>query len=445
MARRINLSTAQVLAIGFGIIILIGTLLLMLPISNHSGQSIPFLNALFTATSATCVTGLVVYDTAMQFTFFGQLIIILLIQIGGLGFMTIAIMFSIALGKRIGLKERSFLMEASNLMQIGGVVRLIRRVLYGTFILEAVGAILLSLKFCPLFGIRQGIWYGIFHSISAFCNAGFDLMGQIAPYASLTSFVGDLTINIVIMGLVIIGGIGFVVWDDIIRNKFYFRKYDLHTKIILATTGIVILVSSVLFFLIEKDATFSGMSTGERILAAFFQAVTPRTAGFNTVDTAALSEGGTLLTMLLMFVGAGPGSTAGGIKITTFIVLLLSVVAYVRHQEDINIFQRRLKTGLIRRAYCSAAFYLLLVFLGCLVILFVQNLPIKDVMFEVFSAIGTVGLSTGITRELSDISRLIIILLMYSGRLGSLTVFMAVAENRHPAKLKNSTGKIIIG
>jgi trk system potassium uptake protein TrkH len=339
----------------------------------------------------------------------------ILIQTGGLGFMTIAILFPMMLGKRIGLKERSFLMEASNFIQIGGIIRLIRRILFGTLLFETIGAILLAIKFCPIFGLQQGIWYGIFHSVSAFCNAGFDLMGRISPYTSLTPFAGDIIINSVIMGLIIIGGIGFIVWDDILRNRLCLRKYTLHTKIMLTLTAVMITASAILFFFIEKDMAFSDMNFTQRILAATFQAVTPRTAGFNTVDISALSEHGTLLTMLLMFIGAGPGSTAGGIKITTFIVIILSVISYVGNKEDINIFQRRLEMKLVRRAYCSSTFYVLLVFLGCFVITFIQDLPLKDVLFETLSAIGTVGLSTGITHNLTPVSRIVIILLMYIG------------------------------
>lgn len=297
MLSGIRLGAKQTLALGFIVIILSGTFLLMLPISNKSGDSIHFLDALFTATSATCVTGLVVFDTWSQFTFFGQLIILILIQTGGLGFMTIAILFSMVLGKRIGLRERSFLMEAVNSMQISGVVRLVKHILIGTLMFEALGAVLLSSRFYGEFSLWESIWFGIFHSVSAFCNAGFDLMGRIEPYTSLVPFQSDIIVNLTVMTLIVIGGIGFVVWDDLFRNKLDHKNYSLHTKIVLLSTAALITVSTVVFFMLESEASMKGMDYGERLLASFFQSITPRTAGFNTIDTAAQSEAGSLYTM----------------------------------------------------------------------------------------------------------------------------------------------------
>lgn len=445
MTRFPGLGAKQTLAIGFVLIILVGALLLMLPMSNKSGDFLPFLDALFTATSASCVTGLVVYDTWTQFTLFGQIVILILIQIGGLGFMTIAILFSMVLGKRIGLRERSFAMEAINALQISGVIRLVKHILIGTFIFEFIGASILAVRFYGVFGDSRAIWFGIFHAISAFCNAGFDLMGSLEPYSSLTSFSTDLTINLTITSLIIIGGIGFVIWEDLLKHKFKFSSYNLHTKVVIASTLALIIVSTALFLVIEKDATLQGREIGERLMIALFHSVTPRTAGFNTTDTASLSEAGTMLTMFLMFIGASPGSTGGGIKITTFVVIILSLVTYFRRSEDVNIFRKRLDSKVVIRAYFSVTYYSLFILIGCFVIVANQGLPIKEALFETVSAIGTVGLSTGITRELSSISRIVIVGLMYIGRLGSLTVFMAVTEKKNIRKVKNPKEKIVIG
>lgn len=445
MIRFPRLGAKQTLAMGFVIIIFAGALLLMLPVSNKSGDYLPFLDALFTATSASCVTGLVVYDTWSQFTMFGQVVILILIQIGGLGFMTIAILFSMVLRKRIGLRERSFAMEAVNSLQISGVVRLVKHILIGTFIFEFIGASILAVRFYDVFGDSRAIWFGVFHSVSAFSNAGFDLMGSLEPYSSLTDFSADLTINLTIMALIIIGGIGFVIWEDLFKHRLKFSKYNLHTKVVIVSTFVMIVVSTALFLVVEKDATLSGMDSGERLLAALFHSVTPRTAGFNTTDTASLSEAGTMLTMFLMFIGASPGSTAGGIKITTFVVIILSVVTYFRRCEDVNIFHKRLDSRVVIRAYFSVTYYSLLVLAGCFIIVANQGISIKEALFETLSAIGTVGLSTGITRELSTISRIVVVVLMYIGRLGSLTVFMAVTEKRNVSKVKNPMGKIVIG
>jgi len=443
--KKLRLTATQTIATNFALIILIGTLLLMLPIANKSGEFIPFLNALFTATSATCVTGLVIYDTWSQFTIFGQLVIMLLIQIGGLGFMTMVVLFFMVLKKRIGLRERELITESVNSMQIGGIIRLVRQILIGTAAIELTGALLLATRFCPRFGFWQGIWYGLFHAVSSFCNAGFDLMGQIKPYSSLTYFADDLTVNLTVMALIVIGGIGFVLWNDLLNNKLHFWRYSLHTKIMLVGTAILIFGTAAILLLTERGASMAGMTFSERILASLFQSVTPRTAGFNTVDTGSMSSAGTLITMVMMFVGAGPGSTAGGIKITTAAIMLLSIISYSRGHNDMNVFRRRIDQLLMRRAFCTAVFYFLMAITGALVITIAQDLPLKDVLFEAFSALGTVGLSTGITRDLITISRIVIILLMYSGRVGSLTVILSVSERQVKTELANPTEKIIVG
>ena len=439
-----KLSAMQAIAWGFAMIIFVGAVFLMLPISNKTGQCIPFLDALFTATSATCVTGLVVFDTWSQFTLFGQVVILLLIQIGGLGFMTVMVLVSFVLNKRIGLRERTFLSEAFSSMQIAGIVRLIKRALIGTAAFELAGAVILATRFCPVVGLRQGLWYGVFHSVSAFCNAGFDLMGVMKPFSSLTYFADDFIVNITIMTLIIVGGLGFVVWDDIREKGWNFRAYNLHSKIMLTATSIILFASAAFLLIAEWNASMAGMTMPERILAAFFQSVTPRTAGYNTIDYTTMSSGGVLLTMALMFIGGGPGSTAGGIKITTFVVLLLATLSYTRGREEVNVFHRRLDSVLVRKAFCSSIFYFLLTMTGVLILCLNQNLPLQGALFEAFSAFGTVGLTLGITPELSGLSQIVIILLMYSGRIGSLTVILSASEYKSSV-LKQPVEKIVVG
>ena len=437
-------TATRILTVGFACMILVGSILLSLPIASRSGEQIPFLNALFTSASATCVTGLTVYDTWTRFTGFGQVVILLLIQIGGLGFMTVAILFSLAVGRRIGLRERSLLAEAVSSMQLGGVVRLVRRTLIGTAIFEGAGAAILAIRFIPLFGLGRGIWFAVFHSVSAFCNAGFDLMGIQKPSASLMYFLNDPLVVFTIAALIIVGGIGFVVWNDLIESHFRLRKLKLHTRAVLISTLTLIVAGTLLFLLLERNGVLAGMSAGGRFLAAFFQSVTPRTAGFNTVDIASLSDGGKLVTMLLMFIGAAPGGTGGGVKVTTLVVVAAAVNASLRNREDISIWHFRLDAETLRRAFCGMAVYAALT-LGGILVLCIQGIPLADSAFECLSAIGTVGLSTGITESLPPLSRVVMILLMYAGRVGSLTVFLAVSRSNRSGKIRNPVGKIIVG
>ncbi len=440
-----KLTSAQTLAVGFALLILMGGLLLSLPISNKNGEFISFLDALFTAGSATCVTGLVVFDTYTQFSMFGQLIILLLIQIGGLGFMSFAMLIPMMMGKKIGLKERAFQMEAINPLQLGGVVRLTKHILVGTLVFETIGAVLLAFRFIPDFGLKTGLWYAVFHSVSAFCNAGFDLLGVRAPYSSVSTYYNDPLVCLTIAFLIIIGGIGFVVWEDVSKHRLHVKKYALHTKIVLVMTASLIVVGTILFYIMEYNVTMKDMSFSERLLCSFFQSVSPRTAGFNSVDTATMAESSRLLTILLMIVGAAPGSTGGGIKVSTFAVIVLAISAQIRERTDVNAFRKRIDTDLVKRAFCSASIYLLMALLGCVIITGLQGLKLEDVLYECFSAIGTVGLSVGITRDLEPFSRFIIIALMYTGRVGSLTVFMAVAEKKTVKHLRNPVEKVIIG
>ena len=442
---KIRFSLQQIIAFGFALIILTGGLLLTLPAASKTGNTISFLDALFTAASATCVTGLVVKDTFVQFTPFGQAIILALIQVGGLGFISIMIFFLFAAGKKINLKERSLLMEANNTFHIGGAVKYVKRVLIATAFFEFTGALLLSLRFIPRFGILKGAWFSVFHSISAFCNAGFDLMGETVPYISLTEYRGDPLVVLTISLLIVCGGLGFIVWDDLAKHRLRFARYALHTKIVLSVTAILVAAGTGLFLVLENQHTLAGLPFGEKLLSALFQSITPRTAGYNTIDQAHLSEGGSLLTLLLMFIGASPGSTGGGIKTSTFTVIILAAIAYARNCHDINIYGRRLEDGIVSRAFSSVAIYLTTLVAGVMVIFLNQNLPFMDVFFEAFSAIGTVGLSTGITRELSSLSRVAIILLMYAGRVGSLTLAFALSVGKHPAAVRNPQEKIAIG
>ena len=443
-ARR-HVSQTQFIAYGFFCVIITGTLLLMLPFASRDGQSEPFLNCLFTATSASCVTGLVVADTWSQWSLFGQLVILTMIQIGGLGFITVGVFISIVLRRKIGLKERGLMMESVNTLQIGGVVRLAKKIIIGTCIFEGTGAVLLAIRFIPQFGFFRGLFYGIFHSISAFCNAGFDLMGGQTPYSSFVAYYDDWLVNFVIMSLIIIGGIGFIVWDDLSRNKLHFRKYMLQTKIVLVTTAILVFGGGLLFYLLERNHLLVGMNTSGKILTSLFSSVTARTAGFNTTDTAALTDGSKLLTIILMFIGGSPGSTAGGIKTTTLVVLLLCVHSNIMQTYGINIFGRRLENDAVKRAGTILTINLLLAVTASLAIMAIQPLGFSDILFETFSAIGTVGMTTGITRALHPISRCIIILLMYCGRIGSLSFALAFVQSKRKPHVQQPAEAINIG
>ena len=446
MRTRFRFSTMQVLVIGFALVIVIGGALLSMPFANRDGQGLPFIDGLFTATSATCVTGLVVYDTYTQFSLPGQAIILVLIQIGGLGFMFVAITFSLFLGRRISLRQRTIMMESVSALKIGGIVRLTKKALIITLILELAGAIILSIRFVPQFGLWTGIWCGIFHAVSAFCNAGFDILGRLGPYSSLTPYAADPMVIVPVMLLIIIGGLGFFVWDDLTMHKWHVKKYHLHSKVILMGSLVLIVGGAVLFYFLEAGHTFKNMGTGERILASLFASVTPRTAGFNAVPIGEMSEGGTFLSMLFMVIGAGPGSTGGGLKVTTVIVLLLGIFARIRNREDLNIYGRRLEDGALRKASATAALYLTLIIAGTF-ILCAQGYDVTTSAFEVMSGIGTVGLSRGITSELPAISKMTILLLMYAGRVGSLSVAaaMSVRRTKNPSALRNISERIIIG
>ncbi len=445
LRQRVHLSRTKLIMLGFVLLILAGTLLLMLPAATRDGQETGFLGALFTATSATCVTGLVVYDTWTHWTLFGQLVLLTLIQIGGLGFITIGTFALSLLGRKIGLGGRELIRDSLSTQQIRGSIRLVHRIVRGTLLFEGIGAVLLAIRFVPELGFARGCYYGVFHAVSAFCNAGFDLMGFQGEYSSFCNYADDPIVNLVLMGLIIVGGIGFLVWDDLLTHRWHWRRYRLQTKVVLTATAALIVGGTLRFLLSERNNLFADMSWGERIWAALFCAVTPRTAGFNTVDTAALTSGSKVLTMILMFIGGSPGSTAGGIKTTTVVVIFLYIRSYLFSNEDCTIFHRRLDRDAIKRASVVVFINFSLALFAILVLLVGQDLPLADVLFEAFSAIGTVGMSTGVTRELNALSRLVIILLMFCGRVGSLSFAMSFTERRHTGRLRYPEERIIVG
>ena len=443
-AKHRPLAPNQALALGFLAIILAGALLLMLPIANRGGKGLSFLDSLFTATSATCVTGLVVADTWTQFNLLGQIILLALIQVGGLGYMTMMLQASLLMGRKIGLRQRSVMMESVSAQRLSDVLTLLRYILGGTALIEGTGAVLLAFRFIPELGLARGIWYAVFHSVSAFCNAGFDLMGFREPYSSLTHYVYDPLVNLTAVALVLLGGLGFLVWRDVRENGLHLRRYSLHSKLMLTATLVLTVGGTALFWLAERDNLLSGMTAGQQALAALFQAVSPRTAGFNTVDLAKLTSGGGLLTIVLMFIGAGPGSTGGGVKVTTVVVCLLTLAAYIRGRREVGAFNRRLDEEQIHRSAAGVTLYMTLAMAGGFLILATQPFPLQDALFEVFSALSTVGLSTGITRDLSPLNRAVVIVMMYCGRIGSLSMLMALAQRSAP-RVKDPVEHITIG
>ncbi len=445
--KKLNLTYTQYIALSFLIPILSGAVLLTLPCMSRSGQWTPFLDALFTATSATCVTGLIVHDTYTFWSTPGQIIILVLIQVGGVGLMTVIAFFSLLMKRQISLHERKLLMQSAGAIKVGGIVSLVKKILLLTFCIELIGALLLSIRFCqdPEIGFARGLYFSIFHSISAFCNAGFDLMGFKEQYSSLTSYCSDPLVTLTIVILIILGGLGFFIWSDLEQKKWHFSRYALHSKIALTATGILIVGSTILFFIFEYTHTQSGMIFSERILASLFDAVSPRTAGFNTSDLAQLSESSTMLTIILMFIGANPGSTAGGIKTTTLFVLVLSISATCHHSSNITVFKRKLEDTIARQAAAIATIYLIAIFTCSMIIGAIEPYSLKEILFETTSAAGTVGSTLGITPLLSSVSKILLILLMYAGRIGGLTLALVLAEKREYIPVERPIEKILIG
>ena len=441
-----RITPSQVIILGFLLLILTGTLLLMLPFATRAPGGASFFDALFTATSATCVTGLVIHDTVRYWSGFGQLVILLLIQIGGMGVVTMAIAIFMFTGRKIGLKGRWVMQESISAPQVGGIVRQTRFILMTAFGIEGAGVLLLALRFCPRFGFGRGLWYAVFHAVSAFCNAGFDLMGEEAPFSSLTGYASDPLVNVTVMLLIVLGGIGFLTWQDVREHGRHLRAYRLQSKLILLMTGLLLLGGFLFFFIYEFSLpAWAGMSLRERLLAAMFQSVTPRTAGFNTVDLASMSQPGQLLTILLMLTGGSPSSTAGGFKGTTLMILLLGVRAIFQHHDCARCFGRRIPDDTLRSAAAIFLMYLILFLLGGTLICCIDGVSLMSALFEAASAIGTVGLSIGGTAGLSAASRMILIFLMYFGRVGGLTMIYAVTTKAAPAVSQFPQERVTVG
>lgn len=445
MHKKLKITYTQTIAFGFLIIILAGALLLCLPISSRAHEWTSFFDSLFTAVSATCVTGLIVFDTYTHWSLFGQLVILIMIQIGGIGFMTMITTVSIFMGRRIGLHERKLVMQSAGNTRLSGAIQLVRRIVIGTLFFEAVGAVLLAFRFCPEMGFLSGVYNAIFHSVSAFCNAGFDLMGRFDPGSSLTRYGSDPLVNFTVCGLITIGGLGFMVWSNIYKAQFDHRKFSLHTKLVLTMSAFLIAVPTILFYIFERNTCLSGMTCGEKWLHSLFQAITPRTAGFNTIDQSSLSESGSLLTTVLMLIGGSPGSTAGGIKTTTLAVLILTTLASARRNTHVEVFKRRLSNDTLRQASAIFTIYVTAAAVFSLVICAIEPYGIRSVIYEVCSALGTVGLSTGITASLGRASQTCLMLLMYAGRVGALTLMIVLAENRNRVALMRPKEDILIG
>ena len=436
-----HMTSFQLIIMGFAGVILLGTVLLMLPFSSAEKVITPFHEALFTATSAVCVTGLVVKDTGSYWSLAGQTIILALIQIGGLGVVTVAASVSLLSGKKISLMQRSTMQNAISAPKVGGIVRLTRFILRGTFLIEAAGTVLLLPVFMGDYG-KKGIWMSVFHSISAFCNAGFDILGtDSSMFPSLTRYSGNILINLVIMLLIITGGIGFLTWDDIYTNKLNFKRYRMQSKIILMTTACLILFPTVFFYICD----LTKLPMEKRLLAAAFQSVTTRTAGFNTINISEMSEASKAVMILLMLIGGSPGSTAGGMKTTTFSVLILNAIATFRSQENAGAFGRRLEYHVIKNAATIAMLYFVLFFGGGIAISVYEGLPLLNCLYEAASAVGTVGLTLGITPELHVFSQVVLIILMYLGRVGGLTLIYAVFSGRNKGNAKLPLEKITVG
>lgn len=440
-----GLSQEQYIAAGFFIMILVGTLLLMLPISSKDGTWTDPLSACFTATSTSCVTGLVVFDTYKHWSLFGQLIIITLIQIGGLGFVTIGILFSIMFRRKIGLKDRSLMQDSISALELRGIVRLYQLILKGTFLVEGIGAICLSFIFVPKLGFVRGVYYSVFHSISAFCNAGFDLMGRYEEYSSFVSMRDNLWANIVLCLLILIGGLGFMVWQDLYEHKLEFKKYKLHTKLVLVGTLIFTVGGAILFWIFERNGLLAGVSPVGQFSASLFGSVTPRTAGFNTTDTGALSDASQILTLFLMLVGGNSGSTAGGVKVTTIMILYLFVHASLRQSSSVEIYGRRIADDTIRKAAVVFMLNMTLGIVAAMIICALQQLSLKDVLFETFSAVNTVGMTRNLTRDLNGVSRVVIIILMYFGRVGSMNFAFSFMKKRNADVVRCPEEEISVG
>lgn len=441
---QLKMKPSQVLVLGFGLLILIGATLLNLPLASKDGMSIGFLDSLFTSASAVCVTGLVVVNTMEHWTLFGQVIILILIQVGGLGFMTMATLISLLLGRKITLKDRLIMQEELNSVSMSGLVKLTQYVIKSTIMIEFIGVVLLATAFVPDYGPIHGLWLSVFHSISAFCNAGFDLLGN-----SMVNYVGHPIVMVTISALVIIGGLGYFVYLDITKNKLNWRKYNLHTKMVLTISGFLLVMGFVLVFITElgNPETFGKLNWIEKIFAAFFQSVVPRTAGFNSIDMGMIRPMTAFVIILMMFVGGSPGSTAGGVKTTTVGAIIVGIWSVIKGSKDIEIYNRQLPISQVLRAIAVTGIAFLLVVVVTMVLSITEQGDFLDILFEAVSAFGTVGLSRGLTPNLTGIGRLVIIITMFIGRLGPLTMAFAFARKGRENKgtYHYAQEKIIVG
>ena len=445
-----KLSVPKFVALGFLLIILIGSLLLMLPIATEQGESTTYLNALFTSTSATCVTGLVRYDTATHWSLFGEIVLIVLIQIGGLGFMAfISVVFEF-FRKNMGLYERRVLMQATGETNSSSIRLLLRRIFIGTMVFEGIGAILLSIRFVPLFGWLKGIYYAVWHSISAFCNAGFDLMGSQlgeGKFASFTHFADDPLVILTLSFLIIVGGLGFCVWSDLWDCRKKLSRIRLHTKLILLVSFLLLVGGTLLFLVLDwNNPIYDNMSFGQRLLSAFFCSASPRTAGMNSVELGSLSQGSYLLTVIFMFIGGSSGSTAGGMKVGTLAVIVMGMLAVFREKRDINIGKKRIDYSLLHQALAIFTAFLMIILGSTLLLCAIESdLLFHELLFESVSALGTVGLSLSVTPVLSSLSCIVIMLLMFAGRVGVLTLVLALGSKRATASVRHPLDTVLIG
>lgn len=442
-----NLSAAKIVVVGFALIILLGACLLTLPAASRSGISCGFRPALFTATSATCVTGLVLYDTWTQWSGFGQVVILCLIQIGGLGFMSVATLLIFFLRRRIGLKQRLVMAQALSLNDIDGVVRLQKTVLIGSFSIEALGALILTVRFWPEFGLRRAVRWGIFHSVSAFCNAGFDIFGVLSPGASLIPFQSDPVVLLTLGSLVVIGGLGFLVWEDIAQKR-RLRHLTVYTRLVLLTTLVLLLAGWALTCLLEwnNPQTLGPMSLPDKLLNGLFQSITLRTAGFAAIDQAQLTPAGKALAVMLMLIGGSSGSTAGGMKTVTFMVLLLFITSRARGKSSVCIFKRTIPQDQVLNAMTIALLMIVLAMVGGIFISATSPIGFADALFEASSALGTVGLTAGATGSLSVPAQCLMILYMYFGRVGVLTISLGfLAGNQAEERFRYAQTNLLIG
>lgn len=440
---KMKMTNTRIIALSFALVILVGAILLCTPWASAEGNWTHPVDALFTATTSTCVTGLVVFDTSAYWSLFGQIVILCLIQIGGIGFMTVITLFSFFVHRQVSLHERRLLLQSVGSLHMSGVMATFRQILIGTFLMEGIGAALLSIRFYPMYG-SKGIWYAVFHSVSAFCNAGLDLLG-VEDSASFSAFSADPLVNGVLMFLIVMGGLGFLVWDDLLRSRFRFRRLRLHSKMVLCVTAVLIVGGWLLFYIAEYNHAFADLAPGEKWLAALFQSVTTRTAGFSTVDQGLLSDSGSLLSICLMFIGGSPGSTAGGVKTTTMLLFVLSIVRFSQNRETVVFGKRRIENRIVRQAGAVVGVYLFMVLVATALISAMQDAPFLDVLYETVSAVATVGLSRNLTASLCIGSKLVLILLMYAGRLGGLSLFLVLGETAAIEPLKRPVEKVLIG